>query len=75
VTGNDIVSNADLAGAIDTVDRLVDALRELQAHGIAPGVEEMALASITDGDDNDPLLVLARVSLLLAVALQRLASQ
>ncbi|MGY4650584.1 hypothetical protein [Mycobacterium sp. URHB0021] len=71
---NDVVSNADLDGAIHTVDRLIDALRQLQAHGIAPSVEEMALASLHDGD-GDPLRTVARLSLLLAVTLQRLAAQ
>jgi hypothetical protein len=47
----DIVSTEDLAGAIHTLDRLIDTLRELQAHGVAHSVEEMALADLHDDDD------------------------
>ena len=74
MTDHNVIHDEDLIGAIETVERLISMMRELQARGIAPTVEEMALASVHE-DDGDPLRTVARLSLLLAVALQRAAAQ
>lgn len=68
------ITTENLQGANETVDTLVATLRELHTHGLSASVEEMALASVAEyGSDNEPLRVLARTSLLLAVCLNRLA--
>ncbi len=74
MTGNIVIQDSDLIGAIETCDQLIDMLRQIQAAGIEVTVEAMALASLHD-DDDDPRRTAARLSLLLAVALQSAASQ
>jgi len=65
------ISTTDLDGANKTLNVLVDTLRQLRASGVQPAVEDMVTAAIKD--DTDPMVALARVSLQLVVAIQRLA--
>lgn len=65
-----VISTADLAGANQTLDLLVAQLRELRSRGIQPSTEELVRACV---EDDTAMRALARVSLLLTLALQRLA--
>ena len=68
-----IIQTRDLQGANTTLDLLVSTLRELRSQGVSPPIEDMVRAAIED--DDNAMLALARTSLLLVVAIQRLADQ
>ena len=64
------ISTNDLEGANDTLSLLVNTLRQLREHGVNPELDVMVQAII---EDDDVWHALARCSLLLSLALQRLA--
>jgi hypothetical protein len=72
-TDRGVIANENLLGAIESVDTLVALLRETQARGDAPSIEDLALSCLQD-DEDDPRRLIARLSLMLAAALVRAAS-
>ena len=66
------ISIQDLQGANETLTLLVDTLRQLRSHGISPQPEVMVASVI---EDDSAMRALARASLLLVVAIQRLADR
>jgi hypothetical protein len=67
-----IISDADLQGAIDSLDTIIAGLRCAQKAGIACSVEDLTLITLADPDDAASR---ARTALILSVALMRLAEQ
>lgn len=66
-----IVPTQDLLGATQYLDRCVDLLRQVQAAGVEVTAEQLTLVILSDTDRHRE----SRTTLVLAVALQRLASQ
>ena len=46
----EVIPVADLQGAIETLSMLVSLVRQVQASGVAPSVEELTLSMLTHPD-------------------------
>ena len=67
---SDCNTNQDLIGAIEMLDRCIDLLRQCHDAGVEVNVETMAMLRDDDKKHRE-----SRMALLLAIAVQRLASQ
>ena len=67
-----IITTADLAGAVEALDVILEGLRCAQKAGIECTTEQLAMIALTDGDSP---AARARQAIVLAAALQRLAAR
>ncbi len=68
-----LIGNADIDGAITSLDMMLEHLHTLQTQGRLPGVEELTLGLLADSAPDR--ITMGRHALLMAIALHRLTTR